>query len=147
MQAQQARRDRNGKGRLAVERDLTPFLGRELDADTIDERRERTLLGLEEGLVHLVAAADVNIEQALVFREIEKDREKTLPSFLKQHRDPVAALDHSAQLEDHLARVAQRAAFEFLFGVGSVHGVLLRIPVPEIADIVMAMTRRYQRVR
>ncbi|MFT3847512.1 MAG: hypothetical protein QM739_02225 [Propionivibrio sp.] len=83
-----------------------PCFAVNLDADAVDMRRECALLGFEERLVRLVAAADVEVEHALLFGDVEQDREETLPPFLKKDGNPVAALDHAAQLEDHFARAA-----------------------------------------
>ena len=83
LQAQHVRGDRYGESGVTVERDLAPLLRGELDSHTVDVRGEGALLGLQEGLIHFVAAANVEVQQPFVFGDVEQNGEEALPPFLE----------------------------------------------------------------
>ena len=96
---------------------LPAVLPGKLDTDAIDEGGERAVVDLQESLVDLVAAADIEIKHAILGRHIKQDGQEALFAFLEYDGDPVAALDQTFELEDDLVPIGQGAAFDFLFRV------------------------------
>ena len=126
LQAQQALGQRHGEDAFAAEAGFFARTDRKLQTDAVDVGGEGAVRRLEVGLVGFGAAADVEVDQAVGFGDVDQHGQEALPALLEENADAVTAFDHAPQLIGDLPAVVQGAAFDFLFGVGVVHDTVRR---------------------
>ena len=79
--------------------------------------------GIQKGAVDFFAPPPVEIERRVIRRNVDQDRQKAFPPFVKNDGDAWTLPDQRTDLEKDFAFPGQGTAFNFFFGIGGAHRI------------------------